>query len=46
MARGISPCNALDGDHTPLGGQSAEARQMAANKLPKLPELLRGDKGY
>jgi hypothetical protein len=36
MACGISPCNALDGDHTPLGDQSAEARQMAANKRPEL----------
>jgi hypothetical protein len=41
MARGISPCNALDGDHSPLGDQPAEARQMAANKLPEL--LRRND---
>jgi hypothetical protein len=41
MARGISPCHALDGDHAPLGDPSAEAPLLAAN-FAKLPELLRG----
>ena len=40
MARGISPCHALDGDHAPLGDPSAEAPLLAAN-FAKLPEVLR-----
>jgi len=39
MARGVSPCHALEGDDAPLGDQSAEARRMAAN-FAKLLELL------
>ena len=31
MARGISPCHALDGDHTPLGDQSAHQGRTPAD---------------